>query len=294
MRIASNWTTYKILATGNGEKLENWNGVILLRPDPQIIWPSKADLFKTKNLNARYLRESTGGGRWQKIGKLPDEWQISYRDLTFSLKAMNFKHTGLFPEQAYNWDVMRDIVVKAKENYNRPIKILNLFAYTGGATVALAKEGAKVTHVDAAKGMVDRAKINCQLSNIASDSVRWIVDDCKKFMIREQKRGQTYDAIIMDPPSYGRAPDGSVFKLEDSLFELVQLASSILSDKPLFFLLNSYTTGLGASVMENILKLGLGDKLKEHNGNFESYELCLPTEENIVLPCGNSAMWRVE
>ena len=288
MKLSNNWTTYKILATGNGEKLEDWNGVILLRPDPQIIWPSKTDLSKYKNLSARYTRESTGGGRWDKKGKLPDEWNITYKDLTFSLKPMGFKHTGLFPEQAYNWDVMRKVVADAKSDYDRPIKILNLFAYTGGATVALSKEGAKITHVDAAKGMIDRAKINCGLSGITSDAVRWIIDDCKKFMLREHKRGQTYDAIIMDPPSYGRAPDGSVFKLEDSLFELVTIASKILSDKPLFFLLNSYTTGLGSAVMQNVLQLALGEK----GGSFESYELCLPTEEGIVLPCGNSAMWK--
>ena len=284
MKINTDWKDYKIIATGNGEKLEDWGSVVLLRPDPQIIWPAKSDLSKHKNLAAYYSRAATGGGAWNKKGKMPDEWQITYKDLCFSLKPMNFKHTGLFPEQAVNWDAMRKLVKQA----NSELKILNLFAYTGGATVALAKEGAFVTHVDAAKGMVDRAKVNCELSGITPNAVRWIIDDCKKFMLREIKRGNKYDGIIMDPPSYGRAPDGSVFKLEDSLFELVQIATKCLSDTPLFFLLNSYTTGLGAAVMQNVLQLNLGHL----GGKVESYELCLPTEEaGVVLPCGNSAFW---
>jgi len=291
MKIASDWKDYKILATGNSEKLEDWNGVTLLRPDPQILWPSSSDLTGHKGLHARYVRESTGGGRWKNLQKMPEEWDISYKDLTFKLKPMGFKHTGLFPEQAVNWDSMRDIVRKNKAHYDQPIRVLNLFAYTGGATVALAKEGAFVTHVDAAKGMVDRAKLNCSLSGVGERSVRWIVDDCKKFILREQKRGQTYDAILMDPPSYGRGPDGSVFKLEESLFELVALAGELLSDKPLFFLLNSYTTGLGAAVMQNVLNICI---TKKRGGMVEAYELCLPTEESgVVLPCGNSAFWTV-
>jgi len=204
---------------------------------------------------------------------------------------MGFKHTGLFPEQAYNWDKMRAIIKENKQRFsNEPIKVLNLFAYTGGATVALAKEGAKVTHVDAAKNMVDRAKQNCSLSGISSDAVRWIVDDCKKFILREQKRNSFYHAIIMDPPSFGRGPDGSVFKLEDSLYELVAECTCILSDKPLFVLLNSYTTGLGATVMQNILGINL---ISKFGGSVESYELGLPTKEaDVILPCGNSAMWQ--
>jgi len=287
MQLSNDWKDYKIIATGNGEKLEDWNGVKLLRPDPQVIWPSKTDLSKTKDLNGHYIRESTGGGRWISKSKMLDEWTINYKDLSFSIKPMGFKHTGLFPEQAINWDTMRGIIRQNKLNYSEPIKVLNLFAYTGGATVACAKEFAFVTHVDAAKGMIERAKINCSLSRIPDTSVRWILDDCKKFMQRELKRGKKYDAIILDPPSYGRGPDGSVFKLEDSLFELIKLATKLLSDKPLFVLLNSYTTGLGASVMQNILRLNLP------TGDIKSYELCLPTEEkDIVMPCGNSALWR--
>jgi len=288
MKLANNWTQYKILATGNGYKLEDWNGIVLCRPDPQIIWPyASGDIKKDKRIDAVYERDSSGGGKWvSKSKKNIDEFTVSYKDLTFSLKPMGFKHTGLFPEQAANWDTMRDIVrYAAKSN---KIKVLNLFAYTGGATVALAKEGAFVTHVDAAKGMVDRAKKNCALSGIGDTAVRWIVDDCKKFILREQKRGSKYDAIILDPPSYGRGPDGSLFKLEDNLFELIQLAVSILSDTPLFVLLNSYTTGLGAAVMQNILNMCL----KEKQGKTTAYELALPTQDaGVVLPCGNSALW---
>ena len=296
MLLANEWSEYKIIATGNGEKLEDWNGVKLLRPDPQIIWPGNSDLARYKGLNARYVRSETGGGMWETVAqkgsapqKMPEEWNIHYKDLTFKIKPTGFKHTGLFPEQAANWDIMRALIQTEKGKRSEPVKILNLFAYTGGATVAVAKEGALVTHVDAAKGMVERAKLNCQLSKVSERCTRWIVEDCRRFIEREQRRGQTYDAVIMDPPSYGRAPGGEVWKLEDNLFGLVELCASILSQNPLFFLLNSYTTGLQASVMKNIINAVV---LKGRGGRTKAYELCLPTEEeNILLPCGNSALW---
>ncbi|MCL2062325.1 MAG: class I SAM-dependent methyltransferase [Firmicutes bacterium] len=291
MVLADEWKTYTIVATGSGEKLEDWNGVKLLRPDPQIIWPARSDLSKTQGLHARYIRSADGGGRWEHYKDFPPEWALSYKDLTFLVKPTGFKHTGLFPEQAANWEQMRALIraERKKRGSNAPpVKILNLFAYTGGATVACAKEGAFVTHVDAAKGMVERARTNAALSGLAKDSVRWIVEDCKSFILREQRRAQTYDAVIMDPPSYGRGSGGEVFKLEDSLYEIVQLCAGILTQNPLFFLLNSYTTGLGASVMQNILHAAL----KKFNGTVTAYELCLPTqEEGIILPCGNSALW---
>jgi len=342
MLLANGWTEYKILCSGDGEKLEDWNGIKLLRPDPQIIWPSKTDLSRHNGLHARYTRSATGGGRWESLQSMPEEWDIHYKDLTFRIKPTGFKHTGLFPEQAANWDMIRALIrtknekrktknegqgseelgIRSEElgvldkaksggaerrslTENRLLnssavphfsfltphsspRVLNLFAYTGGATAACAKEGAFVTHVDAAKGMVERAKLNCKLSGIGEKNVRWIVEDCKKFLTRELRRGQTYDAIIMDPPSYGRAPDGEVWKLEDNLFGLVELCAKVLSPEPLFFLLNSYTTGLGASVMQNLLNIAL----KPFMGTVEAYELCLPTEEEgICLPCGNSAVW---
>ena len=284
MKLASEWKDYKVLATGGGEKLEDWAGVLLLRPDPQIIWQSNSELKNHKGLYARYLRSEKGGGEWELFKQLPEDWTVNYKDLTFKIKPTNFKHTGLFPEQSYNWDKIRGLI----KNQNRPINILNLFAYTGGATVAAASAGAKVTHVDAAKGMVAWAKENCALSHIPQDKVRFIVDDCTKFINREIKREVKYDGIILDPPSYGRASGGSVWKLEDNLFELLTLCRQVLSDKPLFVLLNSYTTGLGTAVMQNMLNLAL----KDLGGTVESYELCLPTEESgIVLPCGNSAIW---
>jgi 23S rRNA (cytosine1962-C5)-methyltransferase len=286
MILADGWKDYEILATGGGEKLESWAGVKLLRPDPQIIWPASRDLKSEKGLAARYIRDASGGGRWERLGELPDEWNVSYKDLTFGIRPTGFKHTGLFPEQAANWDAMRALI--RPRIGKTPVRVLNLFAYTGGATVACAKEGAFVTHVDAAKGMVDRAKGNCRLSGVGEKSVRWIVEDCKKFLERETRRGQTYDAVVMDPPSYGRAPGGEVWKLEDGLFELVKLAAGVLSPDPVFVLLNSYTTGLGAAVMQNILSLGL----KGRGGAVKAYELALPTKEKgIVLPCGHSALW---
>ncbi len=283
MKVATNWKDYKVIATGDGEKLEDWNGVVLLRPDPQVIWHAKKQLSKFKGISAWYHRSETGGGAWQFLKKVPDEWTVSYKNLKFSLKTMGFKHTGLFPEQAYNWDVMIDLIKKA----GRPINVLNLFGYTGGATVACAYAGASVCHVDSAKNMVDRCKENIKLSGLETAKVRYIVDDCTKFVQREIKRGHKYDAIIMDPPSYGRGANGEVWKLEDNLFDFVKLCTQVLSDKPLFVLINSYTTGLGATVLENILKLTMG----EFKGKCEAYELCLPTNEDVLLPCGTSAMF---
>lgn len=283
MRLANDWKEYKVIATGDGEKLENWNGIILLRPDPQVIWHSKSRLSKYKGLNAWYHRSETGGGAWQFLKDTPDEWTISYKNLKFSLKTMGFKHTGLFPEQAYNWDKMIELIKGAK----REINVLNLFGYTGGATVACASAGANVCHVDAAKNMVERCKENIRLSGLENAHIRYIVDDCTKFVQREIKRGHKYDAIIMDPPSYGRGSNGEVWKLEDNLVDFVSLCSEVLSDKPLFVLINSYTTGLGATVLENILKI----TMQKYKGKVEAYELCLPTEENINLPCGTSGIF---
>ena len=283
MKYTKDWKDYKVIATGDGEKLESWNGIVLLRPDPQVIWHAKRPLNKEKSLNAWYHRSETGGGAWQFLKKTPDEWTVSYKNLKFSLKTMGFKHTGLFPEQAYNWDVMINLIKKA----NRPISVLNLFGYTGGATVACASAGASVCHVDAAKNMVDRCKENVRLSGLENATVRYIVDDCTKFVNREIKRGHKYDAIIMDPPSYGRGSNGEVWKLEDNLFDFVKLCRQVLSDKPLFVLINSYTTGLGATVLENILNL----TMEGIKGKAEAYELCLPTEEGIMLPCGTSGMF---
>lgn len=284
MKIAKDWKDYKVIATGDGEKLESWNGVVLLRPDPQVIWHAKKELNKEKNINAWYHRSETGGGAWEYKKKTPEEWQVSYKNLKFSLKTMGFKHTGLFPEQAYNWDKMIDLI----KNAGRPISVLNLFGYTGGATVACASAGASVCHVDAAKNMVDRCKENVRLSGLESATVRYIVDDCTKFVNREIRRGHKYDAIIMDPPSYGRGSNGEVWKLEDNLYDFVELCRQVLSDKPLFVLINSYTTGLGATVLENILNL----TMEGIKGKSEAYELCLPTEEEgVLLPCGTSGIF---
>ena len=283
MKLAKDWKDYKIIATGDGEKLENWNGVILLRPDPQVIWHPKTDLSQYKGLNAWYHRSNTGGGAWQFLKNTPEEWTVSYKNMKFALKPMGFKHTGLFPEQAYNWDKMIELIKGA----GRPINVLNLFGYTGGATVACASAGASVCHVDAAKNMVERCKENIRLSGLENAPVRYIVDDCTKFVNREIKRGHKYDAIIMDPPSYGRGTSGEVWKLEDNLYDFVELCTKVLADKPLFVLINSYTTGLGATVLENILNL----TMKNFKGKSEAYELCLPTEEEIYLPCGTSAMF---
>lgn len=283
MKVATQWKDYEIIATANGEKLERWNKYYLLRPDPQIIWKSEKDLASYPMLHAHYNRSSSGGGKWKVNKPLPEEWTVSYKNLTFSIKTMGFKHTGLFPEQAVNWDIMMDLISKA----NRPISVLNLFAYTGGATVACASAGASVCHVDCVKQIVERAKKNMELSGLKDAKVRYIVDDCKKFVEREIRRGHKYDAIIMDPPSFGRSDNNTVWKLEDDLHDFVKLCSQILVDKPLFVLINSYTTGLTETVSENILRLCLKDK----PGKFISYEIGLPTNEGINLPCGCSAMY---
>ena len=284
MRTAD-WKDYSVISTGDGYKLERWNGVILLRPDPQVIWKSSIDMNGYKGLAAKYIRSETGGGRWLIKGKMPEQWTINYKDLKFKIKPMGFKHTGLFPEQAVNWDMMTELI----KNADREINVLNLFAYTGGATVACAKAGAKVCHVDAAKGMVERAGENVRLSNVPEGRVRYIIDDCKKFVEREIRRGRKYDAIIMDPPSYGRGPNGEMWKLENELYSFVELCANVLSDNPLFVLINSYTTGLQPQVLKNILALTVGNKL---GGKIEAYEVGLKTEEKgVILPCGNSGIW---
>ena len=284
MRVAE-WKDYSVIATGDGYKLERWKDVILLRPDPQIIWKSRIDLDKYKGLNAKYLRSNSGGGKWQIIKPFAAEWNIGYKDLKFKIKPMGFKHTGLFPEQAVNWDIMTELITSAK----REIKVLNLFAYTGGATVACLKAGASVCHVDSAKAMVERAGENVRLSGLSGAKVRYIIDDCKKFVEREIRRGKTYDAVIMDPPSYGRGPNGEMWKLEGELYNLVELCEKVLSSNPLFFLINSYTTGLQPQVMKNILNSAIGCK---RGGVTDAYEVGLKTEEDgIILPCGNSGIW---
>ncbi len=275
MRIADSWKDYKVVATGDGEKLERWAGVCLLRPDPQVIWHKKRDL--KKGVDAFYERKE-GGGLWHFNKKIPESWTISWNGLKFIVKPMGFKHTGIFPEQAVNWQLMQRLISEAK----RPIKVLNLFAYTGGASVACSKAGALVTHVDASKGMVERAKENAALNGISN--IRFIVDDCGKFIEREIRRGNKYDAIIMDPPSYGRGPSGEMWKLEDNLADFVQLCRGVLSENPLFVLINSYTTGLQPTVIANILKSVFGVD------NVEADEIGLPTEENLVLPCGASGV----
>ena len=271
MWIADKWEDYELLDCGGGEKLERWGRQILVRPDPQAIWETPHTNRGWKNAQGRYHRSSTGGGHWDKE-KLPEQWQMRYRDLTFQCKPMNFKHTGLFPEQA-----------------GRPIRVLNLFAYTGAASVACAKSGASVCHVDAAKGMVAWAKENAKVSGLADAPIRWIVDDCAKFVEREIRRGKTYDAIIMDPPSYGRGPGGEVWKLEDNLFPFVKLCSQVLSDKPLFVIINSYTTGLAPSVLGYMLHLLVAEK---YGGRVTWDELGLPvTETGLALPCGATGRW---
>ena len=284
MRVAKNWNDFEVIDTSSGEKLERWGDVILARPDPQIIWSTPKGA-EWKKANARYQRSSSGGGQWDNKSMSKDQWTIDYGPLTFKISPTGFKHTGLFPEQAVNWDFMADKI----RNAGRPIGVLNLFAYTGGATIACAEAGAKVCHVDASKGMVAWARENAQLSGLSDKPIRWIVDDCKKFVEREIRRGNKYDAIVMDPPSYGRGPGGEVWKLEEAIYPLVELCSQVLSDKPLFFLLNSYTTGLSPSVMEYIIGVTVGKKFK---GKLSSSEIGLPvTKTGFVLPCGSTAIW---
>ena len=279
MYLAANWRDYEILDAGDGNKLERWGDVVLLRPDPQAIWPMGEN---SRAPHAQYLRSSTGGGHWEFHEDLPESWNIRYRDLSFIVRPTGFKHTGLFPEQAVNWDFMREKVKARKPN------ILNLFAYTGGATCALAAAGAHVTHVDAAKGMVAWAKENLNACGLSEAPVRFIVDDALKFVLREQRRGKTYDGILMDPPSYGRGPNGEMWKMEDDLYPLVAECVKLLSDEPVFFLINSYTTGLAPSVLTNVLKTAL----KKFGGTVEADEVGLPiTRGKLALPCGASGRW---
>ena len=285
MEIANNWAEYEIIDMANGEKLERWKDIYLVRPDPQIIWKSKSKPDVWKNINARYNRSKTGGGSWEYKKPLPKLWQIKYKNLTFNIKPMGFKHTGLFPEQAVNWDWMIDKIKNAK----REIKVLNLFAYTGGATVACLSAGASVAHVDSSKGMVEWAKENVISSGLRDKPVRFLIDDVVKFVNREIRRGNTYDAIIMDPPSYGRGANGEVWQFEDNIYDLVELCGKVLSDKPLFFLINSYTTGISSKVLEDILNLTIA---KEHNGKVYSGEIGLPMKDSkLVLPCGIYGRW---
>ena len=285
MWLANNWKDYTIIDTSSGEKLEMWGRYSLIRPDPQVIWKTDKKHILWKRADASYKRSKSGGGAWNE-NRLPESWTVNYGDLTFMIKPTGFKHTGLFPEQAANWDWFRKLI----EDAGRPIKVLNLFAYTGGATVAAAKAGASVCHVDASKGMVQCAKENARLSGLDAAPIRYIVDDCKKFIEREMRRGNKYDAIIMDPPSYGRGPTGEVWKIEESIDDFVSLTASVLSDKPLFFLLNSYTTGLSASTMKYITDTRL---LCKFGGKSEADELGIPVKESgLALPCGSSV--RVE
>lgn len=283
MWIADQWKDYECLDTASGEKLERWGTVHLCRPDPQVIWAQRGDADAWSRADARYLRSQSGGGKWEYYHDVPDVWSVHYDNLTFQIKPMGFKHTGLFPEQAVNWDWMRGLIAKRKG-----AKVLNLFAYTGGATVACASAGATVTHVDAARGMVAWAKENAAASKIPGDRIRYLVDDCMKFVEREIRRGNHYDAILMDPPSYGRGPGGEVWKLEESLGAFVERCALLLSDKPLFFLINSYTTGLSPTVLANLMKLSL------RGATVEAQEVGLPiSASDLILPCGASgrAVW---
>ena len=284
MWIANEWKDYQVLDTSAGEKLERWGDYLLVRPDPQVIWKTEKTLKGWKKPNGHYHRSSKGGGEWE-FFNLPNEWSINYKDLTFHLKPFSFKHTGLFPEQATNWDWFSNLIKKA----DRPIKVLNLFAYTGGATLAAAKAGAHVTHVDASKGMVQWAKENAVASGLSDAPIRYLVDDCVKFVEREIRRGNKYDAIIMDPPSYGRGPKGEIWKIEESIFPFIELTTQILSEKPLFFLINSYTTGLQPAVLSYMVNTAIVNKF---GGSVEANEIGLPVKSNgLVLPCGASARY---
>ena len=285
MWVSDGWKDYELIDCGGGEKLERWGKYLLVRPDPQAIWQTLRTDKRWQRPDGRYARSSTGGGQWAKKD-VPERWTVDYKGLTFNIKPMNFKHTGLFPEQAANWDWAGELIRKA----GRPVSVLNLFAYTGGATVACAAAGASVCHVDAAKGMVAWAKENAQSSGVHDRPIRWIVDDCGKFVERELRRGRTYDAVIMDPPSYGRGPSGEIWKLEENLWPFMELVTRILSDKPLFFLINSYTTGLAPSVLTYILETLV---TRKHGGHTESQELGLPvTNSGLFLPCGASGRWQ--
>ena len=285
LRVSNDWKDYKCLDAGNGEKLESWNGIILRRPDPQAIWNVIYN-DKWKNLDGHYFRSTKGGGEWKFYHKLEEFWTVQYKHLTFKVSPTNFKHTGLFPEQAVNWDFMMEKISSA----NRPIKVLNLFAYTGGATMACASAGASVVQVDASKGMTEWAKENRDLCGLQEKNIRFIVDDCLKFVEREYRRGNKYDAIVMDPPSYGRGPNGEVWKFEDSLYKLIDACLGLLSENPLFFTINSYTTGISPLVLENILKTTVLKKYPK--GKIEAGEVALPIKrENLLLPCGIYGRW---
>ena len=284
MNIANEWKDYEIIDMANGEKLERWGNIKLIRPDPQIIWKNKSFPNEWKNANARYNRSNTGGGAWEYKKRLPESWQVKYKNLTFNIKPMGFKHTGLFPEQAVNWDWMINKIKQSK----RDIKVLNLFAYTGGATVACLSAGASVCHVDSSKGMTTWAKENVESSGLREKPVRFIIDDVVKFVNREIRRGNKYDAIIMDPPSYGRGANGEVWQFENNIADLVELCTQVLSDNPLFFLINSYTTGISSKVLANLLELNM----KRYNGKIISGEIGLPMKNSkLVLPCGIYGRW---
>lgn len=290
MWIADGWNDYEVLDTSAGEKLERWGDYILVRPDPQVIWNTPHKVREWKQKNGHYHRSSKGGGQWE-FFDLPEQWEISYGNLKFHLKPFHFKHTGLFPEQAVNWEWSGNLIREAKKkNPGKEIKVLNLFAYTGGATAACADAGAAVTHVDASKGMVTWAKENAAASGLANAPIRYLVDDCVKFVEREIRRGNHYDAIIMDPPSYGRGPKGEIWKIEEKIFPLVQLCTKVLADKPLFFLINSYTTGLQPAVLSYMLNLEIKSRF---GGTVEADEIGLPVrgKQGLVLPCGASGRW---
>lgn len=286
MWTADGWKDYEVLDTSGGEKLERWGEYLLVRPDPQVIWDTEKIHPGWKKRNGHYHRSSRGGGEWE-FFHLPKQWSIQYKELTFQLKPFSFKHTGLFPEQAVNWDWFSEKI----RNAGRPIKVLNLFAYTGGATLAAAAAGAHVTHVDASKGMVSWAKENAAASGLSDRPVRWLVDDCQKFVEREIRRGNQYDGIIMDPPSYGRGPKGEIWKIEQSVFPFIRLCEKLLSDHPLFFLVNSYTTGLAPAVLTYMLSVAL----RERGGHTEASEIGLPVSSTgLILPCGASGRWSLE
>ncbi len=285
MRLSGKWKDYELIDTSDGERLERWGDIILIRPDPQIIWSTGKKNPLWRNAHARYHRSNKGGGYWEPYRKVPDRWTIRYGELVLNIKPMGFKHTGVFPEQAVNWDFAAEKII----NENRHLKVLNLFGYTGCATLACMKAGAVVCHVDASKGMVQWARENANSSGIADLPVRWLIDDCIKFVQREIRRGNRYDAIIMDPPSYGRGPGGEVWKLEEKLFPLVDLCRQVLSDDPAFFILNSYTTGLSPAVMEYLLGVELQ---KSFGGSVSSDEIGLKvTDTGLILPCGSTAIW---
>lgn len=286
MKIANNWTDYQIIGMSNGEKIEKWGNYVLRRPDPQVIWNDES--FDNFKYDAIYHRSNTGGGYWENKNNIKKSWQIKYNDLTFNIKLMGFKHTGIFPEQVINWDYMIEKIKKA----NRQVKVLNLFAFTGAATVACTYAGAEVTHVDSSKNIVDWAKENMEASNLNDKPVRYIVDDVIKFVEREIRRGNKYDAIIMDPPSFGRGVNGEVWRLEEHLFNLVSLCSKVLSDNPLFFIINSYTTGLSPHVLDNILNIAVNNL---HKGKTSCGEIGLPMKDSsLILPCGIYGRWENE